>query len=121
MSDQYNTAALVQQIEKRLGLTKNEVCALHNELSQLANGPAKEAFTAFLNETAPTSMHRYVVYVKSKHVTASYQPAAGCECIEMEEPKLFIGVVEAETPIRAVQIAGAQHRINPEILGLYEL
>ena len=121
MSDQYNTAALVQQIEKRLGLTKNEVYALHNELSQLSNGPVKEAFAAFLNEAVPVKMHRYAVYIKSEYVNASYQPASGCEYVEIEEPKLFIGVVEAETPIRAVQIAGAQHRINPEILGLYEL
>ena len=94
-------------------------------MSQIPNGFVKDALDALTQDTASK---KYVACIKGTCVRdAQYATHDDAEPLDdnswrdATEVPLFLGIVEAETSVRAKQIIAAQEGINENVIMLTEI
>lgn len=123
MSGIYNSAELANQITKKLELNEEDSRKLYEQLSQLPNGAVKDAVARLVNNN---TMNEYITIIKdscvrdaqySTHDDASWNDDGSWR--DAEYMGLYIGIVFAETEVRARQIAAAQKGIDAGCVTAY--
>lgn len=116
----YNSSALAKQVAVKLNLSQADELALYKELSQISNGPVKDALAA-LSETP--GKRKYVGLIRGCCVRdAQYAVREDAEYIDeegwrdVEDIPLFLGFVEAESEIRARQLLAVQERVDESVI-----
>ncbi len=122
----YNSSALAKQVSDKMKLSQEEDLELYNELSQLGNGPVKKILDTL---TKPSPMRRFVACIKGSCVRdAQYSKFDGAEPLDddnwldaSDDTEIYINIVEAETEIRAKQIAATWMCTDPSAIVLHEI
>lgn len=120
MSKNINSSDLARQVAEKLKMGKDEELGLYNDLSQIGNGPVKDALDVL---TAPNPLNKYVVCFRESCVRdAQYSKTYDAEPLDDEawldanDACIYIGIVEAETEIRARQIAAVREGVDTEVI-----
>ena len=121
----HSSSQLAKQVARKLRLSQEDGLKLYKELSQIPNGFVKDALDALTQDTAPK---KYVACIKGACVRdAQYAIHEDAEMLDDEgwrdaqEIPLFLGIVEAETSVRAKQIIAAQEGVNENVIMLTEI
>lgn len=127
----YNSSELSARIAKKLNMNQEEGLKLYKELSQMENGPVKDALNALCVEnpvqgTAENPTKKYVAVIKDSCVRDT-QYAVRYD-VEVDDDdawrdangvEIFLGFVEAETPVRAKHIAAVKEDVDDSIIEIY--
>lgn len=121
----YNSSELARQVAEKLKLGHEKEMVLYNELSQVPNGPVKDAIAALV---ASSPLHKYVAFVKGSCVRdAQYAVKADADLLDddawldAQDAPLYVGIYEAETEIRARQMAAIRERVDADVIGVIEV
>lgn len=121
----YNSSELAARIAKKLNMNEENELQLFKELSQIGDGPVKDALDALSRKE---ETNRYVATIGgscvrdaqySKHADAEWDDDdAWCDA---KNAPIFLEVVEADTPTRARQIAAVKAGVDTGVVELYDL
>lgn len=121
----YNSSELAARIAKKLNMNEENELQLFKELSQIGDGPVKDALDALSRKE---ETNRYVAVIRSscvrdaqysKHVDAEWDDDdVWCD---VKNGRIFLEVIEADTPTRARQIAAVKAGVDTEVVELYDL
>lgn len=127
MSNTYNSSALTKQVTEKLKLSEEENQKLYEELSQLDNGMIKDVLEKLTTKNSRKSQ-KYAACIKASCIRdAQYSkrwdadPLNDNEWRDAEDCSLFIGIIEAETPVRAKQLAAIRAEVDAEVIELINL
>lgn len=125
MHKTHNSSNLAKQVAEKLHLNQEDGLRLYKELSQIPNGFVKDALDAL---TQDTTSKKYVACIKGTCVRdAQYATHDDAEPLDdnswrdATEVPLFLGIVKAETSVRAKQIIAAQEGVNENVIMLTEI
>lgn len=117
----YNSSELSARIAKKLNLNQEEGLKLYKELSQMKNGPVKDALDALCTED-PKKKYAAVI---SGDCTRDIQYCSHRDAQDDDDAwhdtsgPVFLGIIEAETPVRAKHIAAAKEGVDDSIIEIY--
>ena len=125
-----NSSELAKQVSEKLNLSQTDSLALYNELSQIPNGQVKDALDALSDRTIRKSdqITKYVACIKGSCVhgakytsTPNADPLDNKVWTDADKMPLFLEIVEAATPTRAMQIAAAHAGVDVNVIELQPL
>lgn len=128
----YDSSVLARQVSEILKLNQEDSLKLYKDLSQLSNGPVKDALHALSMtekiQNGKPALKRYMACIKESCVRdAQYSTKEDADFLDDDawldarELPLFLGIVEAETPIRARQILSARNNVDKNVIELYNM
>lgn len=131
MNKRHNSSALTKQVSERLGLNQEDGLKLFKELSQIPDGPVKDALNVLSDSTGIAGTSKLTKYAAciEKSFVRDVRHLRSADANELDEEQwaykdnipLFIGIVEAETPTRAVQMAASRAGIDESLIELYKM
>lgn len=121
----HNSSRMAKDVAVKLRLNQADELLLYKELSQIPDGPVKDAIAALV---AKPAVRRYVAMIKGSCVRdAQYSkaydadPADDDAWLDAEDTPLYLGIYEAETEIRARQMAASRERVSEDVISLIEI
>lgn len=129
----HDSSKLAKQVAKKLHLNQEDGLKLYTELSQISNGFVKDALDTLTQDTVNGDRNhnvpkKYVACIKGTCVRdAQYATQEDAEMLDddiwkdAQEIPLFLGIVEAETSVRAKQIIAAREGVNEDVIMLTEI
>lgn len=124
----YNSSELAAQVAAKLGYEKDQELLLYRELSQVPNGAVKDALAALAKPEERPRNNKYIAVFRGSQVRdAQYaahedaDPLDDDAWLDANGMPLYIGIVEAETDIRARQIAAARERVDDSVIEVYSI
>ncbi len=116
-----NSLTLAAQIGWLLNMPKKDQNAVYDELSQLPEGPLKQAMTCLVN----CVRSRYIACIRSESIRgAQYETTADSDFLEdsewisADEQPLFLKVIEAESELEARKIAAEYANVDESVIEL---
>lgn len=128
-----NSSELARQVSEILKLSQEDGLKLYKELSQMPNGPVKDALEGLVEALEDKAGDkktdiRYAACIRGSSVRdAQYEKAANSNpldddvWVDAEDMPLFLKIIEAATPPRAVQIAAAYAGVEKEVIELFPM
>lgn len=122
----YNSSELAARIAKKLNLSGDETDRLYDQLSQIGNGPVKDAFAALCGPQ--TAMKKYAGVIRAESTRdVQYEKTSNSDhlddnaWVDIGKMPLFLGFVEAESPSRAKHIAAARTGVDTSVIEIYDV
>lgn len=116
-----NSLTLAAQIGWLLNMPKKDQNAVYDELSQLPEGPLKQAMTCLVN----CVRSRYIACIRSESIRdAQYETTVDSDFLEdsewisADEQPLFLKVIEAESELEARKIAAEYANVDESVIEL---
>lgn len=123
----YNSSVLAARIVKKLKLSDSEADELYAQLSQIDNGPVKDAIAALCADEANTTRKYASVIRASSTRDVQYEKTADSDhldddaWVDIGNMPLFLGFVEAESPSRAKHIAAIRAGVDTSVIEIYDV
>lgn len=130
MKKLHDSSALAKQVAEKMGMDQRAGMELYKELSQISNGHVKDVLDEL---TAPEKKQeeanqKYVAVIKASCTQdVRYMAGAGLNLVDEDSWRcpgkmpLFIGIVEASTPVRAMHQAAAQAGVDASAIELISI
>lgn len=129
MDKAYNSSELAKQVSVKLKLSQAEGLELYKELSQIQNGRVKEALDMLTRPSAGKecgTAPKYAACIRSESSRdVQYEKHPGSDHLDDSQwvdagsMPLFLKIIEADTPIRAKQMAAAYAGVDEGVIELY--
>lgn len=130
MKKLHDSSALAKQVAEKMGMDQKTGMELYKELSQISNGHVKDILDEL---TAPEKKQeeanqKYVAVIKASCTQdVRHMTGAGLNPVDEDSWRcpgkipLFIGIVEASTPVRAMHQAAAQAGVDASVIELISI
>lgn len=130
--DNHNSSALARQVAGKLELSQAEGLVLYRELTKIGDGPVKDALDRLSRDNTTDgkrpALARYAAVVKAenvrdvqyaKHMDAD--PSDEEAWVDAGSIPVFLKIVEADTPVRAKQMAAVYAGTDESVIELYPM
>lgn len=126
--EKYNSSELAAQVAAKLGYQKDQELMLYRGLSQVPNGVVKDALAALAKPEEKPRNNKYIAVFRGSQVRdAQYathedaDPLDDDAWLDAEDMPLYIGIVEAESDVRARQLVAVRERVDVSVIDVFNI